>query len=414
MTPSPRRLRIDVFAAVLVASALPSLPRAARADEPRVTSVDIEGGEHLASFHRALEALAQGRRTEPVRIVWYGDSNHAADRFSGAMRRLLQARYGDAGHGFVAFGNPWPGYRHEDVTRGASYGLTVLNPTTRRGHDTLWGYGGIATVGGPGATMRVGTTPDGAVGRSVARFTVLYLEHPRGHEIQVSLDGRRTDAFSTEGHGAGAYTIDVPDGAHELGLRFDGTERVFGAVLERERPGVVLDAMGIGALSTYHLLRADRDLFVQQLGLRRPDLVVLTMGTNEQNPRRLPDERRRLLERVRAAAPGASILTLAPPDHARFRGGRWKSEPRMRAVTDTLRTVSAETGSAYWDLYTAMGGAGSMNAWASRGEAAGDRIHFQQPLADRLAVALDAALQRDHERFLRGDRVEPPGTLAMR
>ena len=45
----------------------------------------------------------------------YGDSNLTADYLTGRLRRQLQARFGDGGHGYVALSRPWEWYSHNDV-----------------------------------------------------------------------------------------------------------------------------------------------------------------------------------------------------------------------------------------------------------------------------------------------------------
>ena len=42
---------------------------------------------------------------------------------TATLRRRLQKRFGDAGHGFMLMANAWPGYFHNDVVRFADPGL---------------------------------------------------------------------------------------------------------------------------------------------------------------------------------------------------------------------------------------------------------------------------------------------------
>ncbi|MCS6899944.1 MAG: hypothetical protein RMJ98_09770 [Myxococcales bacterium] len=65
--------------------------------------------EALSAFHHKVIDLVRGQHKEPVRILMYGDSNLAADRLSGGLRRTLQEALGDSGHGFVVLGRAWPG-----------------------------------------------------------------------------------------------------------------------------------------------------------------------------------------------------------------------------------------------------------------------------------------------------------------
>ncbi len=55
----------------------------------------------LANFYTALSALTAGRRTQPVAILHLGDDHIAYDRFAGAVREHLTARFGSAGRGLM-------------------------------------------------------------------------------------------------------------------------------------------------------------------------------------------------------------------------------------------------------------------------------------------------------------------------
>src|SRR5215469_17361924 len=57
-------------------------------------------------------------------ILQIGDSHTAADYFTGEVRRILQARYGNGGPGYLPFGKPHPGIRHTDITSTLSAGWT--------------------------------------------------------------------------------------------------------------------------------------------------------------------------------------------------------------------------------------------------------------------------------------------------
>ncbi|MCH2110260.1 MAG: hypothetical protein MK135_13105, partial [Polyangiaceae bacterium] len=56
---------------------------------------------HLRSFYRKLNDLGAGNRSEPVKIMWMGDSHTAADFMTDPIRLHLQQRYGNAGPGYI-------------------------------------------------------------------------------------------------------------------------------------------------------------------------------------------------------------------------------------------------------------------------------------------------------------------------
>ena len=79
--------------------------------------------DHAASLlplFQALDALQAGSAAGPVAILQIGDSHTANDAFSGRMRSLLQARFGDAGRGMLPPGIPFRFYHPAQVTVTAS------------------------------------------------------------------------------------------------------------------------------------------------------------------------------------------------------------------------------------------------------------------------------------------------------
>jgi lysophospholipase L1-like esterase len=50
-----------------------------------------------------------------VHIIHFGDSHVASDYWAGVLRERLQARFGDAGPGFVLPGRPWPTIRYGEA-----------------------------------------------------------------------------------------------------------------------------------------------------------------------------------------------------------------------------------------------------------------------------------------------------------
>src|SRR5262245_23141258 len=67
----------------------------------------------MDAFYTHLAATL--RKEEVTRILHYGDSLLTSDFISGTMRRRMQTKFGDAGHGFILLANPWEWYFHNDV-----------------------------------------------------------------------------------------------------------------------------------------------------------------------------------------------------------------------------------------------------------------------------------------------------------
>lgn len=361
------------------AEALPQVD----APKPPVPLVDASG-RALDGFYAALARVEQDTPGSLARIVHFGDSIIASDYVSGTLRRKLQDRFGDGGHGFVLVANAWPAYFHNDIERYATRGWKVSRVVGPTVPDGFYGLGGVSFRADPHALARFGTARSGNYGRRASRFVLLYLQEPRGGTIQIRVDGRDHAVVDTSGPAgqSGFYELRVPDGEHVFEIEtLTGNSRVFGAVLEREGPGVVLDAIGIQGARIRFLDEQDDAHWRQQLEWRKPDLFVYQFGANESADGfvyPMADYHRtmkQVLEQGQAAVPGASCLVLGAMDRAVKKGDTLISIRVLPSLIEEQRRVAAEVGCAFFDTYAAMGGKGSMARWVKRGLGQADLTH---------------------------------------
>lgn len=369
----------------------------------RFTPITDSGGRALKHFHRSLRRTAKG--LGQTRVLQFGASHTAADLFTGYLRQLLQHQFGDAGHGYVMPAKPWKGYRHLDVRLDSSAGWLAEHAHKRGSRkDGLYGLAGFSCASGSRDDFAwVGTARKSAFGRNVGRFDIFYLNQPGGGRFQVILDGQPHSRVSTSAPtaSAGFQTIRVPDGPHDLELRpmGDGEVRLFGVVLERGAPGVVVDTLGIRGARASVFLKWDEDVWRAQLRRRAPDLILLAYGTNESGDATDPIKRyeRRLakvLARMKAGAPNASCVLVGPTDRPQKVRGRYRHRDRIDDVIATQKAVAARFGCGFWDAFRAMGGPLSIVRWARARPALAqkDYVHLTSRgyyvLADNLGAAL--------------------------
>jgi lysophospholipase L1-like esterase len=121
----------------------------------------------------------------------------------------------------------------------------------------------------------------------------------------------------------------------------------------------------VGLLAHY----LDADHWTEQLSHRRPDLVILAYGANESEYENWPMDQyerdmKEVVRRIRAALPEASIMFVAPMDRGkRAAGGQIITRPTIPRLAAAQRRVAAETGCAFFDTFTAMGGDGTVARW---------------------------------------------------
>lgn len=358
----------------------------------------------LAPLYEKLAALARGERRDHVRVAFYGDSNLTRDTITGAMRRALQARFGDAGHGFVALSRPWGWYTHMDVrhaTSGPKHWRYIAT-STHYIRDGLYGFANIgAESSTPGANAWVQTAEAGApVGGKVSAFDLLYLKQPWGGLVDIVVDDAVVRTVDTRAAApeAAFERVVVPDGPHKLScvVKGRGPVRLYGAALEREGASVVVDSLGVGALNYEQMLHVDGATRRAMLARRRYDLVVFLLGTNMFAPHAHEAWVKGALADFKAALPGAPIVVMSPPDSG-VTNRDWTSNPRIEKLAAQLREIARGEGVAFWDFWAAMGGKGSIRRFMEAHLAENDCVHLSPGGGQLMGARFTHALLRGAE-----------------
>ncbi len=336
------------------------------------------GGHALDAFYASLARSLRKEAGAVTRILHYGDSVIAGDLISGTMRRRMQERFGDAGHGFILIANPWEWYFQNDIAHSASDGWSANKLTGPWPDDHVFGLGGVSFHTRESATAFFSTRAQGDYGRKVSRFDLFYFEQPRGGTVLLSATGRPPEKLSTRlDPDAGATSrarvksVAIDDGAGSLSIRTlgDGDVRLFGVALERDRPGVVYDALGAHAARASFWSAEDPPDFASEMQLRRPSLVILQFGTNESEDTTIKAETYEpvfgaLIDEVQKAAPGVPILVASPLDRAiKGADGELRTSPVIERIVAGQRAAAKAHGVAFWSTFDAMGGRGTMAKW---------------------------------------------------
>lgn len=380
-------------ACVPVKTELPGLVAVEGLDPP-VPDVLEPGGAVMGPFYEKLAKLLRGKATDHVRIGVLGDSNMTMDFITGRMRRELQSRYGDAGHGFVALAKPWSHYLHRDVFQDMQFGYTAYAISTKPTMDAYYGFSGIvAESSQQGAITSIGTaSPPSIVGLSVGQFDVFYLKHPLYGTFTVRIDGKDVETITTTSPeiGVGHYRVKVEDGPHRADLVAASPRpvRFLGATLEREKPGIIVDSLGVGAMNTRCMTRESPEFNQEMLRIRPYDLVVFMTGANDiyQKPD-VPGWLEKVIAPYRASNPAIPILLVTPPD----RGETESYAPTLEIIAQR-RELAEKLQTGFWSMFEAMGGDASMSRFRRLKLAYSDAVHFNEAggawIADRFTYAL--------------------------
>lgn len=370
--------------------------------------LDAPGGSLDALF----AALAAAERGDPgARVLWtfFGDSHTAGDHMTSRLRVQLQSRFGDAGRGLVAAGRPASRYYYQRDVRYGARGRWKVAIGGHKNDPEPYGLAGLRIYGkSRGAQLWVETCSDCPAGTRVARFEILYHAAPDRGVLRFRIDDRpwqqvRTRTTEREPPHPAHQVIPVSDGAHRLTIEHGGggVLDLFGVVLERVQPGVIVEALGVVGRRLGSLRSWDWSVIGEQLASRDPRMVVLQYGTNEADDTGLDlvamarafDE---VIRRIRAAAPTAAILILGPPDMAVREAGKpcdrrrsdapliaecaWRTPRVLTEIIAVQHAAAARNRVAFFDTFAAMGGADRMDAWylAEPRIAHRDRVHLTE------------------------------------
>ncbi len=344
----------------------------------------------LSLFYDKLRDLAATRKGQ-VAILHIGDSHVEAGYFTGVVRDGLQRTFGDAGRGIVRPSilgvypkkwirsveirqdvkalRLWAGLKEEE----AGSGFNVLAVY----HDSGLDY----------YNFEVLDESNHVLGTVKARRP---LDWPGSQGVQVS-------------------RVELPGILRSVILRTAKDPRtavqryaqMYGISLENGRSGIIYHSFGIIGANCDSFAKSA--FFHKQLEFVQPDLVIISLGTNDGSTPYFKKEDftakyDALLQKIREICPHSAVLLTTAPDSYFPRLRRRTAGPNfnMASEREAVLELAARGHCAVWDLYSIMGGDGSMNIWRESALANLDNIHFTKEGYERQGRLLLEALMKGY------------------
>jgi lysophospholipase L1-like esterase len=336
-------------------------------DDQKVETL-IENPDALAHYFDRLTLTDLKLPGAITRAGQWGDSVLGGDGLTHALRKRLQARFGDAGHGFHALSRYSIGYLHRGVRFQDRGGWRSCEIIFRCRPDERYGYGGVHSSSSGGAQSMWQTAKDGP-GDRVSRFELWYAKARDGGRFELKIDGEVADVINTRADAPSdeVEVFEVADGPHSFELRATGggAARGYGVVLERDVPGVVWDELSLIGSFTQRLDYQNADHLAWQLRRRGVDLMVFMFGGNDLETEMRPYEQEygRVLRKFRRGRPEASCMVMSLIDHGVRSEGVVRTRPIVPRLVAAQRKVALAEGCAFFDTFHAMGGLNSIARW---------------------------------------------------
>lgn len=361
------------------------------------------------SLFAGLESASDSGRI--VRILHYGDSQIEMDRISAIFRQRLQERFGGSGAGMVPMVQRIPSV---SLSQSASGSITryamVGDSLTRRAQSRRYGpLTQFVEVGGD-ATFAFNRTKNRYAQEGVkhiSRIAVLLGQNSAGFELLFHGDtlAERTAVLDSASSELSLISWKLPSEVGKGSLKFSGDAEIYGIALDGES-GVAVDNVALRGCAGYIFSSIDREVMKQAFRLTDTRLIIMQFGGNAvpgiSSARGVSAYVEKLVKQFdyfREVAPDAQLMFIGPSDMCKSEDGNIITYPILPQLNDSLRVKCLRNGVAYWDMFSVMGGAGSMKEWVNHQPPLGgpDYIHFTNRGANEIGEALSKSFLLYHD-----------------
>lgn len=356
----------------------------------------------VAYLDPVFESLEHAKE-RPVRIMHYGDSQLEGDRMTGILREKIQDLFGGSGSGLLppvqrlgmatATVETWPELRHYMY-----FGSAEFQADHKR-------YGPMAQV---------------AEVDSIARFTVtahggsLYSHCRSFRKVSIAMMGKgefiveagndsleMTCPRDSSFDGLRIFSATLPRSVSKVTITANGKMEVYGILID-STSGVSVDNIAMRGVSGTLFTSIDRRTLAPFFQQQNVKLLLLQYGGNSvpylkpgKSISNYMQQLRSQIALFQRMIPNIHIIFIGPSDMATNVDDEMKTYPCLPMLVDSLRVMAQESGIAYWDMYRAMGGRGSMVKWVEADPqlAGEDYIHFTPRGSRRMSEMLWGSLE---------------------
>lgn len=343
-----------------------------------------------------------------ISMVHIGDSHIQADMMTAIVRENIQRDFGNAGRGLVT------PYRVAGTNEPINYySSSNASWTTARiiQRDAALpiGISGLTIRSTqPSANLRIKTLDRGNLDYSFDQAVLFYDRNEASCDVSVC-DSAGHQVYAVQSHlqeaAQNTATVFMANATHEINLKSvtsstgQNAFQVYGVSLEKGGPGVLYHAIGING-ATYNNY-AGAEHFASQLGALYPDLIIISMGTNEAQGAGLSkatfmQQIDGMVKDIREHSPQAAILLTVPADSYR----QQKVNPTFQTIRDAIANYALNNHIAYWNLYDITSGYGSAEQWRKFGLLGKDGVHYTKNGYELQGQLLYQALVNGYNRYV--------------
>jgi lysophospholipase L1-like esterase len=343
----------------------------------------IQNSGHLEDFFESLYQL-QNTNDRKINIVHIGDSHIQADYLTSVVRRNFHRHFGNAGRGLIVplrvAGTNEPN-NFQTITNNTWKSKRCVFPA----QPLPIGIGGVTINTNQADTNLEIIMNDLWLDYTFNALTLFYEKDENSFDFSIRDRGGRElgvmNSYFQESNvnysritwekRIDAVTIQpVKASPHQT------RATIYGAVLENSMNGILYHTIGVNGAKFRNYNEAEH--FAEQTAALRPDLFIISLGTNEAIDypyldKNFPSHIDKLVLALRHNNPMAKFILVTPQDVYQRKN---KPNPGIRTIREQIIQYAVENGLAFYDLYRAMGGENSAKAWSQSTLLRSDGIHL--------------------------------------
>lgn len=329
-------------------------------------------------------------KTAAVHVMHYGDSQIEGDRITGYLRSMLQDKFGGGGPGLLPLRQPVSSMNvqqtlSDSVTMYYAGGMMGKRAPHKR-------YGAMAQVAQVSTRDTLIFTAKSRRGKDFRRITM--FASGLDSVLSITIGGESFDFSSSQD--LQSATFDLGKRRNSVSVSLCGHGEVYGLYIA-DPDGVSVTNLPLRGSDGTFFSRIEPQTMKSMLRQLNTRMVIMEFGGNalpmisdSASVDRWCNFFKGQIGYLRRMLPQATVLVIGPADMSIKTNGVFHTHPMLPYLVDRMRFASTEAGAAFWDMYSVMGGEGSMIAWVGHKPswAAPDYIHFTKRGADRISEVL--------------------------
>lgn len=339
------------------------------ADSSNIYDFGTDSTSTLSHFFQALNKVKKQKRK--VRIAYFGDSMIEGDLITQDLRASMQDAFGGNGVGFVPITSIVAGFRKSIIHSFGNWTAYNLLDTVPPHHRLgISGYGFIPKTvtdffqeNGNDSWVKYTSVNQ----KHLNKFYKARLLYGKSEGENYVLINNATYKLDGEKAVNEVVVNNKPSSFIQATFRCKTPVDVFGFSMESDS-GAFVDNFSFRGNSGLPIAKVSQAVYSGTNDCLKYDLIILEYGLNVVNANVMDYswyERgmSRVIRHIKESFPGASILLISVGDKGYHENGAYITDPAVPVFVEVQKKMAMENKLAFWSLYDAMGGNGSMVKW---------------------------------------------------